>query len=221
MIRNIVREQLLGQVKHVSCFEGGSFRWPAASTSFFEKSAGGGVFADIGPHILDLLTWWFGFPAECSYEDDAFDGVEANCRFRLRYSSGCHVMGRLSRDWALPNRYFFECSNGWISWTVPEPEAVEIGFKGSQFVVKGKLHEGNLEYVTPTAGRQRLGFEQSFTGQLRNVTAAVRGREPLFVPGVDSLDGLRVMECCYSRRQPMRMNWMTESEVKRLARSHT
>jgi myo-inositol 2-dehydrogenase / D-chiro-inositol 1-dehydrogenase len=218
MIRTILSRRLLGDVHYVSCFEGGPFKWPARSTSFFERSSGGGVFLDIGSHLIDLITWWLGLPASVSYEDDAVDGVEANCHVTLNYSSGCVVDARLSRDWALPNRYFFECENGWFSWAVPEPEKIDIGFKGSSFVLNGALHDEQIEYSRPTAGRKSPGFEQSFTNQLRNVAVATRGLEPLRVPASHTLDGLRVMEECYGTRTPMRMDWLTESDMLGIGR---
>ena len=46
----------------------------------------------MGPHALDLLSWWLGDLRVVSYSDDAVDGIEVNCRVELRRSmvSGGH-----------------------------------------------------------------------------------------------------------------------------------
>jgi hypothetical protein len=71
-IRAILRQGILGDVQSFHFAEGGTFRWPTHSTTYFQRStAAGGVLADIGTHLLDLITWWMGEPSEIRYEDDA------------------------------------------------------------------------------------------------------------------------------------------------------
>ena len=41
------------------------FRWPVKSAAMFSPSCGG-VLADIGAHIIDLMLWWFGDGAASS-----------------------------------------------------------------------------------------------------------------------------------------------------------
>jgi predicted dehydrogenase len=86
-------------VKSFEISEGGQFNWPAQSASFFQKSnSQGGVLADLGVHVLDLLIWWFGMPEKVGYEDDAMGGLEANCRLELEFAGGVSGTVRLSRD---------------------------------------------------------------------------------------------------------------------------
>ena len=64
-------------------------RWPFATDFLLKKEmAGGGVLADFGVHVLDLLLWWLGDWAEVEYRDDAMGGIESDCEMRLTMRSG-------------------------------------------------------------------------------------------------------------------------------------
>ena len=210
-IRSILSKGMLGEIRTVDCFEGGPFRWPATSPSFFNPSQGG-VLRDIGAHTLDLLTWWFGVPDGLDYEDDAMGGVEANCRFVLQYDSGVRVEGRLSRDWELPNRYYFHCAHGWISWMPTEPESLQMGFHDVPFALGGEVHDAATSFARPAAGRKSTNFEQAFILQIRNVIDAMAGDAALVAPGTDGLKSLCLIDECYRRGKLMKMSWLTESE---------
>jgi predicted dehydrogenase len=69
MIHSILTDGLLGDVTDFSFAEGGRFRWPTASPSYFSRTSGNGVLMDLGAHLLDLMVWWMGEPeriASCS-----------------------------------------------------------------------------------------------------------------------------------------------------------
>ena len=200
MIRNLLAQKVIGDVRRFECFEGGRFAWPTQSPGFFMRSGlSGGVLLDIGVHLLDLLGWWWGEPLDVDYEDDAMGGIEANCRLRLTYAAGFSGEVRLSRDWALPNRYVIEGSRGWIAWEANEADRLTLGFHGSGVAIDGQLLD---------AGAPAFTFEQSFTSQLANVVAAVRGSEPLAVPAEEALPSLALIERCYRGRRLMPMPWL-------------
>jgi predicted dehydrogenase len=180
-IRVILANHMLGDLRSVACFEGGPFRWPARTPSFFDRSQGG-VLPDIGAHVLDLLMWWLGRPQGIEYEDDAMGGVAANCRFLLRYDSGFRVEGHLSRDWEVPNRYYFDCASGWMNWTPLEPGLVQIGFHDAPFTLNAELHQNSICFARPVAGRKGINFEQAFVAQIENLVLVLRGKASLVVP---------------------------------------
>jgi len=125
-IRDILGSGLIGDIRAVTCFEGGPFDWPIAGPAYFSRAAsGGGVLLDLGPHVFDLLTWWLGSPHGQSAEDDAMGGIEANCRVRLDYGSFAADI-RLSRDWARPNLYRFEGTKGRLEWVPNDAENLTI-----------------------------------------------------------------------------------------------
>jgi predicted dehydrogenase len=213
-IRSILANRMLGELRNVTCFEGGPFRWPARSPSFFDRSQGG-VLLDVGAHMLDLLIWWLGVPDGVDYEDDAMGGVEANCRFVLRYDSGIRVVGRLSRDWELPNRYLFDCAKGWMSWMPTEPESVQIGFHDASFALGAELRDRAVSFGRPVAGRKSINFEQAFMFQIRNVLDAMFRHASLVAPGADALKSLHLIDECYRHRKLMNMAWFTDIESAR------
>jgi predicted dehydrogenase len=210
-IRLILANRMLGDLRSVACFEGGPFRWPARTPSFFDRS--GGVLLDIGVHMLDLFTWWLGVPQGIEYEDDAMGGVAANCRFLLRYDFGVRVEGHLSRDWELPNRYYFDCASGWMNWTPMEPGFVQIGFHDLPFTLNAGLHQNSLCFARPVAGPRGITFEQAFVAQIENLVEVLRGHASPAVPGVEALPSLRLIHQCLEQRRLMKTPWFTESEA--------
>ena len=80
---------ILGRIESFDFREGTIFDWPATTNSFWRReAAGGGVFADLGAHVLDLLLWWLGDFTSVTYADDSQGGVEADCRLELTMKSG-------------------------------------------------------------------------------------------------------------------------------------
>ena len=205
-IRHLLAQGVIGDVRRFDCFEGGPFTWPARSPDFFARSGfSGGVLLDIGVHVLDLLGWWWGEPLDVDYEDDAMGGIEANCRLRLTFAAGFSGEVRLSRDWALPNRWVIEGSRGRIVWEANEADRLSLGFHGSDVTIDGRLS---------AAGAPARTFEQSFTSQLANVVAAARGAAPLAVPADQALPSLALIERCYRGRRLMPMQWLGADEAR-------
>lgn len=208
MIHNLLRQRLLGRVNVYSAFEGGLFRWPVSSMTYF-TDAPGGVLFDLGSHALDLALWWFGEADAVTYEDDAMGGVDVNGRVQLQHRDGPTGTIQLSRDWDRPNEYRIECEDGWIYWTVNESNAVEVGLRGSRFAMDARL-------FVPATGRSRkqrpATFERCFVEQIRNVVAAHHGQAPLAVPGEVGLRPLELIEACYGCRWPLVIPWLSEVE---------
>lgn len=216
VIREMLDLAILGPVRSFSFSEGGVFEWPAQSASFFKKeSTPGGVLLDLGVHLLDLAIWWFGQPSEAFYEDDSMGGLEANCRIRLQFGQGFTGEVRLSRDWALSNRYVIECEKGWLSWRVGEADKVQIGLHSSSFALNAQLHNQISSHALPAVGTQSAGYHLSFVEQLRNAVAAARGEQEVLVSGEQGIQSLRLVERCYSRRSLLPMPWLSEQEHAR------
>ena len=203
---------ILGDVTAVTGFEGGPFHWPVASPEYFKKSISkGGVLLDIGVHVLDLMLWWFGEPVELVYEDDALGGVDVNCRIRLRFQPGFEGEIRLSREWRRPNQYVIQGTKGWLRWKTEEADSVQMGIAGTPFYLNAALQPCDGRSVAPD-GVPAFNFELSFIEQIRNVIAAVRGREQLLISGAEGLRSLRLIEQCYRHRTLMDMPWLGDNE---------
>jgi predicted dehydrogenase len=210
-IKTMLDQGVIGSIRHFRCFEGGTFRWPVRSSSYFERAtSGGGVLMDLGPHLLDLLLWWLGPPAHVAYEDDAMGGVEANCRLRLSYDGFAGEV-RLSRDWDRPNRYVFEGTAGTLAWTVPEADRLELHLRAAGYVSEMILYDAATRHPL-RPGRRAANFEQSFVEQIRQVVAAARGEPSSIVEGAEALVSLRLIEQCYRHRKLLPLDWLGEVE---------
>lgn len=207
LIREYIAAETLGKVIDFEFSEGGMFNWPAQSASFFQKkTAQGGVFLDVGAHLLDLMLWWFGDPTSFEYSDDAMSGLEINSVARFEFANGLRGRVQLSRDWELPNKYVIRCEKGWIAWKVGDANHIEIGAKGSSHTILGETMEG---------GSSAANYTESFVAQLANCIEAITNEERLVVPGEEGIRSLRLIEKCYQSRKLLPMPWLTEVEMAR------
>jgi predicted dehydrogenase len=207
LIREYIAAETLGKAIDFEFSEGGMFDWPAQSASFFQKkNAQGGVFLDLGAHLLDLMLWWFGDPTSYDYSDDAMGALEINSVARFEFANGLRGRVQLSRDWQLPNKYVIRCEKGWLAWKVGDANGVEMGAKGSSHTILGEILEG---------GSSAANYTESFVAQLANCIEAITGDEKLVVPGEEGIRSLRLIEKCYQSRKLLAMPWLTEVEMAR------
>lgn len=208
VIREICRGGALGALRRFEVHEGGPFRWPAASPSFFSKmETSGGVLLDIGVHVLDLLLYWCGEPKELDYADDAMGGLEANAVVQLKYAGGATGRVQLSRDWKTRQRYRFEFERGVVEWGVNEANALTIELKGLPAALQGTLVDAARvpAWTNP----------QCFIAQIQNLLAAIRGDEPVRVTGEDGARVQQLITTCYARRRWLEQPWLEIAEAVR------
>src|SRR5262249_7520468 len=67
-IGNAIRDGLVGDLLEIEIEHGGSFHWPAQSSSYFQKE-NGGIFLNMGIHYLDILQNWAGPLQPTEYVD--------------------------------------------------------------------------------------------------------------------------------------------------------
>lgn len=215
-IKELVDQEQLGPLRSFTISEGGPFRWPAASPSFFIKAqTPGGVLLDIGVHVLDLLLWWLNEPQSYSYFDDAMGGLETNSRVELTYANGARGAIHLSRDWNTPNLYRFVFERGIISWKVNDANGLTIQLKGSSSALRSQLITPISGALNEPAPRLQPTNPQSFIAQLQNVVSAIQGREPLLISGEQGMRSLQFIESCYRNRQFLQQPWFTPEEAAR------
>ncbi|MFN2446045.1 MAG: Gfo/Idh/MocA family oxidoreductase [Vicinamibacterales bacterium] len=211
-LKQVFYNKPFGELQDFTIHEGGKFGWGAASDSYFRLDQTlGGVLFDLGVYIVDLLLWWLGEPASFTYEDDAMGGLEANCRLHIAYRTGGRGMVRLSRDWETQNRYVFRFEAATVIYKVGQANRLSVSVNGVPFVLCGELMmSGNGQDAVDSPTRT---WPQSFTEQIRNVVAAMRGRQELRVPGAEAICSLRFIESCYRTRTLMKMPWLTREET--------
>jgi predicted dehydrogenase len=200
LVRNLLGEGLLGKIQRFEMHQGVIPRWPFATDFLLRKeTAGGGVMADFGVHVLDLLLWWLGDWAEVEYRDDAQGGIESDCELTLSLRSSVSGTVEVSRTRNLANTCLF----------VGERASLEVGIWDPDPEIRLLL--GDREVVL--AGRARrsegegVSFQGAFVRQIEDFAAAIReGREP-FVPGREGRRSQELVEACYARRKPLELPW--------------
>ncbi|OAM87621.1 Gfo/Idh/MocA family oxidoreductase [Termitidicoccus mucosus] len=208
-LKNLCQHHQLGPLLHYDIAEGGPFRWPAATPSFFIKEqTPGGVLLDIGVHVLDLLLWWLGEPASLTYADDAMGGLETNARLALRHAGGATGALHFSRDWPTAQRYLFDFERGRIVWRVNRANTLELRLHGTPATLAATLQD-------PLTAAPQSTQPQAFIAQLRNLAAAIDGRAPLHVPGDEGARSLRLIETCYRQKKLLAQPWLSAAEQAR------
>ncbi|EYD75953.1 oxidoreductase-like protein [Rubellimicrobium mesophilum DSM 19309] len=192
--RWIVRSGLFGSVHSVDVFEGGPFRWPVSGPGYFTRSlSGGGVLADLGPHLLDLLHDWLGELELLEMQDDAMGGVEANALVRLR-AGNVPVVLRLTRDWERPNEITVQFDQAMLRWRPDDISHVTVTTRDGQA----------LKLTGPEDG----DFLDSFGAMLDAVLERMAGCPSPVVEGREALTVVRLIERAYRDRLPMVMPWL-------------
>ncbi len=200
LVGNLLRDGLLGEIVRFEMRQGVIPRWPFATDFFLKKeTAGGGVLADYGAHVLDLLLWWLGDWAEVEYWDDAMGGLESDCQMRLTMRSGIAGSVEISRTRNLRNTCVFEGTRATLEVGIWDPDP-EIRL----LIADRAVHLSGRARRKDAAG---LDFTASFVRQLDDFAAAVRERRQPFVPGSEGRRSLALIEACYARRQPLELPW--------------
>lgn len=212
VVKQLIQEKRFGELVSFQVKEGGAFMWPAASASFFDRATSrGGVLMDNGIHALDLLLWWFGEPRSFCYEDDAMGGIETNCRVRMDYGSFQGYL-QLSWDYEMPNGYHLEFERARVYLRPYEPGHFDIGLPGVDRTLCGTLVPAQTPGMHAPEQRKPISCYHCNLSQWLNVIAAVRGDEPLRVPGEEAIKSVAFVEKCYAQRTFMEPPWFTDEE---------
>ena len=208
-VRDLLRDGLLGEVRRFEMHQGVIPRWPFATDFMLKKEmAGGGVLADFGVHVLDLLLWWLGDWAEVDYRDDAMGGVESDCELRLTLRSGVSGTAEISRTRNLANTCLFEGTRASLEVGIWDPDP-EIRLLIGDPAERGDREAREL-YLSGRARREAspgIDMTDAFVRQIDDFAAAVRERREPFVPGREGRRSLALIEACYARRQPLELPW--------------
>lgn len=168
--------------------------WPMGRASFDRAVAGGGVFIDIAPHVIDQLTLWLGRVELVGYEDDAAGGVEASARARLRCVSGDgHAVEgelHLSRAYAMTNRARIFCTDGRID--VDPHQHDRIGLV---------LGAGGVPCTLSSAQRD------AFAAQLDSFLDAIAARTPAQTTAASAVDNVRLVDAARRQRSALPEPW--------------
>jgi len=103
-VRELLASELVGPLTGLDLRQGVIPRWPFATDFMLRKeTAGGGVLADFGVHVLDLLLCWLGDWRDVECADDARGGLESDAELALTFASGLAGTVEVSRTRNLAN----------------------------------------------------------------------------------------------------------------------
>ncbi len=190
----------LGRVVSVDAREGAVFNWQVVSDATFRRSMGGGVLADIGVHVLDLLAWWLGDPEQVAYRDDAMGGVEAECEIDLVFPGGVTGVVELSRTRTLRNSVLIRGERATLTIGPGFDAELRLAHAGRERVLSAHAHRPHAERVT--------SLEALFDAQLLDFVEAVQDARPPFVTGAEGCRSIALLEVCRSVREPLELPWL-------------
>jgi len=210
LVRELLAEQLVGPLPGFGGFDlrqGVIPRWPFASDFVLRKeTAGGGVLADFGVHVLDLLLCWLGDWRAVECADDARGGIESDAELRLTMENGISGVVEVSRTRNLRNTCRFFGNRGVLEVGIwdPDPE-ISVRLPGRSLGLAGRARK---------TGRALL-FADAFTRQLEDFASAIRDRRAPRVPGTEGRRTIELVEACYANRRPLELPWDAPPELAR------
>lgn len=202
LLREVIAEDWLGELQEVVAEFGAPLDWKMTSPTYYSReTTGGGVFFDMGIHIVDRIVWLFGNLENIQYEDDSYGGMESNAVLRGQLA----IAGR-----TVPCRMAF-------SWTHTLCNSLRV--VGTKATAEATFREGNklllhrqlngrpvlLQLSRPRTSRDVLN---PFQAQIRDFAEAVQTRREPFVTASSTLAALHLVEQAYSVRKRLPQPWV-------------
>lgn len=167
-------------------------RRQSSSEKWFTKKeeSGGGVIIDLGIHLIDLSFWLLGYPE--------VDSVSTKNFFHNT---------RSVEDTSIS---FIKCKNSSVislesSWSLPvEKDYFNMsifGTKGSYsstpFRLYKKMEENYIDLTPSQSDNPAVLFKKSYLNELKSFIGAVKGLNPVFSPGEESMERMKIIEAMY------------------------
>ncbi|HET6349710.1 MAG TPA: Gfo/Idh/MocA family oxidoreductase [Candidatus Krumholzibacteria bacterium] len=201
-MNNRFREDAQMLHKFVSAHELGDIQiikagWLRRATDWKDRAwftergkAGGGALLDLGTPLVDLSIWISGLKPAAAISCGVFggkgkDSVEDSGCAMVRFDSGACLM--LEVNWNLRD----------------ERDAVYMqiyGSKGAGILTPLQLHKsirGVLVNVTPTLGRQKNYYKESYQAEIDHFIQCVRKQKEPATSGKDALGIMKIMDAMY------------------------
>lgn len=208
-LRALIAQDEIGELRGFSYCEGKIFDWDVKTPAGFARHGrgGAGVFLDIGPHVIDALTWLMGTPQVRSYRDDALGGVEGNVQMDVDFPE-CSGTVQLSWDFPLKNELRILGSQGEAVLRVDQFDKLAVK-KNSRFqeIEIDVRFPADLGQPARSTISPRL-YPQSIYCQLIQVLRAIQLGESPAVDGEAGKECIAVIESARRCAQPIEMPWL-------------
>jgi len=202
LAKDLLTHDFIGELSRFEVEEGSEFNWPLQSLHLFKKEeAGGGVLADVGPHLFDLLLWLISKDVKIiSCKDDNLGGVEANVQIELelKYNSK-KIPGtiEISRTRKLRNIIRIFGERGYIDIPTLGGEAIYFYPK----INTGKRIE--IRY----GDNPKRGRVEEFGEELLHFRDSILNEKVYYVKGIEAIPVVECIEECYKIRGSINKMW--------------
>lgn len=209
-VRAMLTDGRLGRVHTVRWSEGRPYSWPLRSGFMFgPREAGGGLLADSGPHVFDMLLNWFGRDVELAgHADNSERGADSETATELRFAGGPTAHVELSRLRELANRCVLQGERGTLSVGTGVTADYELRD------VDGVLVEGG---AVPVLGAARAEWVALFQAQLDNFAGAIAGTAAPLATVADGAAVVRLVAAAHAGRStsplPRPWRWPSTPDV--------
>jgi predicted dehydrogenase len=205
VLKKLIDSGALGKINHLNISLGGDItRWPARTDYRRQFSlSGGGVLIDTGVHLIDMALWLLSdTPKNVSCHMLRVNQweVEDNAEVVMEMRAGIGVHLACSYTWGLSGMLYADGERGWARVVLNDTKMVEFF--------------SSLARVCQRAGVQTLTFPENnpYVNQLAHFCQALLEQRPFIVSDYEIIEGLRVLETCYS--QEKRASRITVTEEK-------
>jgi predicted dehydrogenase len=220
-LRNLLAEGSLGRIESFEFREGRRFDWDVTTSAAFRPRAQGGtgVLFDIGPHVLDALSWMLGELRVVHYSDDALGGVESNATLDVA-AARCEGTVHLSWDSPQSNELRVCGDRG---------EAVLRSDRFDRLAVKRQAGFEPCSIASSFAAdllplpRRRISprsYADAIYCQIVQVLRALTLEERPAADGADGQNCVSLLESALSMAGPLPMPWLDEADQRAYEELH-
>ncbi len=199
LLRVLVKQGAVGPVEHFLARFGDETDWDFASTyRISEQLAGGGVMADKGPHLLDVVQWILGEELSVNhYADDSYGGLEANAELVVSVpGTGATGTLEVTGSRSISNVIEIVGRDGRMK---AEPDGTSVRVQSDM------LEETTVvtteELTPPVTSIDRMNRQvDRFVDSLSSDSVS-------YVPAETGVQILKIIEDCYANRGELSHSW--------------
>jgi len=202
LLRRLVQTGILGDIQRFDVEEGHEFNWPLRTGHIFQDKKAGGVLADTGTHILDLVLWTFGSQRAqlFSYKDDSWGGVEMNAILELAIEwRGKQTPGKIELGFTrkLRNTLRIHGDKGYL----------EASVLGSPQVLFYPNHENDKPIIMTPHNTKPRDMVERFALQLLDFSDAILNNSNNYASADQAIPVIDMVEQCHHSRKRMVQPW--------------
>jgi len=201
LLKKLLAHKALGDIIEVVGELGAPLDWTMTTDAYYNKNTTrGGVFYDVGVHMIDRVMWLFGALDNINYQDDSYGGVESNGLFNAELDiDGSTVPFR-----------------GAFSWTHMLSNCLRV--VGTEATAELRLSDPNHLYLRRNLGEETIDMLASTEQQFENMTpvdlqwqdflASVESRNAPVTSIETTVAPLSAIESAYKVRHPIPQPWV-------------